>query len=95
MGKVIRLVVAGGPETGKTAMLERLIHNNYHPDKKFYSTKEDIYLANIQIRGRAETLRIHDTSGTEKFQRCKTPVSDGRKLTTWYRLNCTNVFNIT
>ena len=64
MGKVIRLVVAGGPETGKTAMLERLIHNNYHPDKKFYSTKEDIYLANIQIRGRAETLRIHDTSGT-------------------------------
>ena len=66
MGKVIRLVVAGGPETGKTAMLERLIHNNYHPDKKFYSTKEDIYLANIQIRGRAETLRIHDTSGTQK-----------------------------
>ena len=63
MGKVIRLVVAGGPGTGKTAMLERLIHNNYHPDKKFYSTKEDIYLANIQIRGRAETLRIHDTSG--------------------------------
>ena len=66
MGKVIRLVVAGGPETGKTAMLERLIHNNYHPDKKFYSTKEDIYLANIQIRGRAETLRIHDTSGTNR-----------------------------
>ena len=67
MGKVIRLVVAGGPGTGKTAMLERLIHNNYHPDKNFYPTKEDIYLANIDIKNRKETLRIHDTSGYFNF----------------------------
>ena len=44
-------------------MLERLIHNNYHPDKKFYPTKEDIYMANIEIKNRKETVRIHDTSG--------------------------------
>ena len=67
MGKVIRLVVVGGPGVGKTTMLERLIHNNYHPDKKFYPTKEDIYMANIDVKNRKETVRIHDTSGIESF----------------------------
>ena len=80
MGKVIRLVVVGGPGVGKTTMLERLIHNNYHPDKKFYPTKEDIYMANIDVKNRKETIRIHDTSGLITFRNracsillCKAP----------------------
>ena len=44
-------------------MLERLIYNNYDPDKEMYSTKEDIYLCQLDIRNRRELLRIHDTSG--------------------------------
>ena len=28
-------------------MLERLIYNNYDPDKKMFSTKEDIYLGQV------------------------------------------------
>ena len=63
MGKTLRIVVAGGPETGKTSMLERLIYNNYDPDKKMYPTKEDIFLGQVDIRNRRELLRIHDTSG--------------------------------
>ena len=63
MGKTLRIVVAGGPATGKTSMLERLIYNNYDPDKKMYSTKEDIYLGQVDVRNRRELLRIHDTSG--------------------------------
>ena len=67
MGKTLRIVVAGGPETGKTSMLERLIYNNYDPDKKMYPTKEDIFLGQVDIRNRRELLRIHDTSG--KFEK--------------------------
>ena len=49
----------------KTSMLERLIYNNYDPDKEMFSTKEDIYLGHVDIRNRRELLRIHDTSGEE------------------------------
>merc|ERR1712227_783252 len=66
MGKTLRIVVAGGTETGKTSMLERLIYNNYDPDKKMFPTKEDIFLGQVDIRNRRELLRIHDTSGDER-----------------------------
>jgi hypothetical protein len=46
-------------------MLERLIYNNYDPDKKMTPTTEDIYMGQVDIRNRKELLRIHDTSGEE------------------------------
>lgn len=46
-------------------MLERLIYNNYDPDKEMFGTKEDIYLGQVDIKNRRELLRIHDTSGEE------------------------------
>jgi len=73
MGKPIRVVVAGGPSCGKTSMLERLIYNNYDPDKKMFPTQEDIYLAQIDVRNRMENLHIHDTSGEEWIKTASPP----------------------
>jgi GTPase KRas protein len=73
MGKPIRVVVAGGPSCGKTSMLERLIYNNYDPDKKMFPTQEDIYLGQIDVRNRMENLHIHDTSGEEWIKTASPP----------------------
>ncbi|RVE50777.1 hypothetical protein evm_004526 [Chilo suppressalis] len=51
---------------GKTAILEQLIYGNVTLKSSFYSTIEDIYVANIETdRGTKERVCFYDTAGLE------------------------------
>ena len=65
MGKIVRLVICGAANVGKTAMLENMIYGEHAHDVQ-YTTIEDTYLAQVDTdRGVKETVKIHDTPGSE------------------------------
>lgn len=66
MGKTSKVVICGMKGVGKTAILEQLIYGNVNLKSSFYSTIEDIYVANIETdRGTKERVCFYDTAGLE------------------------------
>ena len=66
MGKTLKILICGKKSTGKTALLEQLVYNNFNIKQKYFPTIEDIYVACWEKdKGVKEKIRFYDTKGME------------------------------
>jgi dexamethasone-induced Ras-related protein 1 len=64
-----RMVVLGSAKVGKTALVDRFLHNRFND--KYTPTIEDFHRKIYRIRGEAYRLDILDTSGNNPFPAMK------------------------
>ncbi|VDK42330.1 unnamed protein product [Anisakis simplex] len=63
--KVYRLVVVGSPRTGKSAIVNRFLNNDF--EERYIPTIENFYRKLYKIRGELFQLDIVDCSGNDPF----------------------------